>query len=761
MTVHMGNPVAKWAGSLRWRAWSPGLTSVGWVLLLGGVVRLAWLWLFSDHPLWLDEAEYVALAQTLRGGGYVDDFLWLRVPLYPLWLALLLGPGESLLLARLGQLGLGLLVVYQLYRIALVVWHDRRVALVGALGAALYLPLVAYSFYLMAEMLLLALLCAYLLVLLRVAQQATARRVALAALLLALAVLTKPVAAACAPALLVALWFGGQSWRQRLGKAVLALLVGLLLIGPWAVRNTLVHGHVIVLDTTGGFNAWFGNSELERDPFFERDVYATYANLAERDRAFAARAWENIAREPAAALAGFGEKLVRFWRLEADVLATRDFGELALPCTASRPAPSHGILTPSDVAAHEAARFCPQQWINLAADIIYLPLLLGLVVGVLYRQSAPFAQIGWSWLVPLYLITVLTVVQPRLRLPLLPIMLPWSAAGLVLLWDARARWRQRAGWRHLARRGAAIAVVLVGLWLLRVPALLGSQAHLLRGYAAWSSGAAESAHQAFRSAAHWYPERIGTLVAAGQAAETLGHDQAALAWYQAASADVSYEPHARIGAARILARRGDTSAADTELDQLLMSDARAEAWAFAAPIIPSRTRLDLGAPTTAASYGYQVGWYPRAGEAPAFRPSGAEAALRFGTLPSPAAIVRLHLSGARPAGAELAQMQLDMPQAARAQIEVAPHWRTYHILVPPAPHGVELTMQVNTFIPATLDPASTDTRPYGLALSWAALEYVHPPIRTTDRSAHYHDGSATRNKSHTFRAEPYTRRTEE
>jgi 4-amino-4-deoxy-L-arabinose transferase-like glycosyltransferase len=757
----MGNPIAKWTSSLRWTLWVPGLTSVGWVLLLGGAVRLAWLWLLYDHPLWLDEAEYLALAQAIRAGGYVDDFLWLRVPLYPLWLALALGPTESLLLARLGQFGLGLLLIYQIYRIGRAVWPDQRVALVGALGAALYLPLVAYSFYLMAEMLLLVLLCAYLLVLLRVAQRATARRVALAALLLALAVLTKPVAAACAPALLVALWYGGQGWRQRLGGAGLALLVGLLLIGPWALRNTLVHGHVILLDTTGGFNAWFGNSELERDPLFEQRAYASYENLYERDRAFAARAWQNILHEPAAALAGFGEKFVRFWRLEADVLATRDFGELALVCSVPPPVATHGILTPNDVAAHEAARFCPQQWVNLAADIIYLPLLLGLVVGMLYQQPAPFTQIGWSWLVPLILITVLTVVQPRLRLPLLPIILPWSAAGLILLWNARMRWLQIAGWGRLARLGAAIAIVLAGLWLLRVPALLGSQVYLLRGYAAWSNGAAEAALVAFRGAAHWYPERIGALVAAGQAAEALGQTDEALGWYDAASDEVSYEPHARIGAARILAQRGNLAAADAEIDHLLMSTARAESWAFAAPIIPPRTRIDLGTAAAPATYGYQVGFYPRAGAEPVFRPSGATAALRFGTLPTPAAIVRLHLSGARPAGAALARMQIDVPQAGGVEIDVAPHWRTYHILVPPTEQGVELTLRTSTFIPAVLDPASTDTRPYGLSLSWADLEYAYPIYNAADPSAMNHNHSAIRNAIQMHLAEYYTRRTEE
>jgi hypothetical protein len=191
-----------------------------------------------------------------------------------------------------------------------------------------------------------------------------------------------------------------------------------------------------------------------------------------------------------------------------------------------------------------------------------------------------------------------------------------------------------------------------------------------------------------------------------------------------------------------------------------MSDTRTEAWAFAAPIIPSRTRLNLGGAALPATYGYHVGFYPEAGVSPAFRPSGAAAALRFGTLPTPAAIVRLHLSGARPAGAAPARMQIDIPQGAGAEIDVAPHWRTYSILVPPTEQGVELTLRTNPFTPAALDPASTDTRPYGLSLSWADLEYAHPIHNAADPSVITHDRSAIRNAPHVRLAEPYTRRNE-
>jgi hypothetical protein len=106
-------------------------------------------------------------------------------------------------------------------------------------------------------------------------------------------------------------------------------------------------------------------------------------------------------------------------------------------------------------------------------------------------------------------------------------------------------------------------------------------------------------------------------------------------------------------------------------------------------------------------------------------------------------------------------MQLDFPQADGVVIDVAPHWRTYHILMPPTEQGIELTLRTNTFIPAALDPASTDTRPYGLSLSWADLDYTRPTAIEADHSAHTHHRSAIRNAWLMRLAEPYTRRNEE
>lgn len=714
-------------------------------------MRLGWLWLMQPHPLWLDEAEYLQIAHAVRGGSYIDNAAWLRVPLFPLWLALALGPMDSLLLARLAHIGLSVVFIYQVHRIALVTWQDGRVAAIASLGAAISLPLIAYARLLMAETLLLVLLSAFLLVLLKFVHTDTRPRlwrgVAQAGVLLGLAALTKPIALACLPVLLVAIWIANThpdtemppaytAPRVRwtvLQQSAVALLCFALVIAPWTLRNALVHHRLIVLDTTGGFNLWHGNRVLEQDATaFEAFVAATSANLTDRERAFAARAWDNLLRNPSTSLQVLGQKFITFWRLNADVMAARQPGELFFRCTTSRPGRKHGILTPDDVTAEQQSRFCPLLKLHLIDDLFYLALLSGVTIGTLKRQPAHFTLLAWTWLLPIYTLTVLTVVQPRLRLPLMPILLPWSAAGLMQLFDLlarsdfRATWLRLTRWHILLRQRQVIiglTVLLAGLWLLKIPAMLGSQLWQTCGWISWKAGNTSAAFGAFQSAAAWYPERISSLLAAGQVAEALGFDAQALSWYRAATSRVSYEPQARIGAARILLAHGDYAGARSELDSTLMSGTRMEAWGFAAKIIPSRAFLDVGNPVVSRNYGYLIGFYlTRPGtDTLTFRPTGDAAALRFGTLPTPTAIVQVRLSGGRPPGAPQAWTTMHINQQVSLHTAVDSQWRIYQVIVPPAAEGITVALHTTTFSPISVDPSSADTRAYGIALDWAKL----------------------------------------
>ncbi|NJN68075.1 MAG: hypothetical protein HC884_15875 [Chloroflexaceae bacterium] len=420
---------------------------------------------------------------------------------------------------------------------------------------------------------------------------------------------------------------------------------------------------------------------------------------------------------------------------------------------------------------------CWWRWGNLLADGWYLLMLLGVLVALLWPRSATpmtFTWIGWLWVGPMYGATVLALVQPRLRLPLLPVLLPYAAAGLVRLAAMLWQWAKQASARpperpappparEAAREGAAlprrmgssvvrhwrvllaVLACLVAAWSLRLIPLVGSQAAGIAGAWAWRAGHPEQAQDYYRAAVAWYPTRLAALVAAGQVAEALGADDEAFAWYRAAQTVVYHEVLSRLGMARILYRRGELDRVIDEVQATSLSSRQLERVAFAATLLPSQTFIDIGG-HAADEYGYVLGCYPaeeeaRPGQGPeqeqdhraSFRWTGAQSAIRFGTLPTAESVLRIRLATSRPNHTPIPQVHLRVNERPIASTLVPSEWRVYRFLVPPAPRGGALTVQSDTVvIPEGNTSGSNraaDTRDLGVMLDWATLD---PTIPATD-----------------------------
>jgi hypothetical protein len=723
-----------------------------YLLILGLVLRLAWLWFQASHVLWLDEPEYLQVAESLRSGQYIDNQLWVRPPLFPAWLALTLGPTDSVLLAQLAQVALGTVLLYALYRVTLAAWGSQRTALLSVGLAAVYLPLIVYSSYLMADIPLLVVLCGLLLALLALARGPTARLAALAGATLAVAALIKPIALACLPALLVAIWVGDGTWRRRAELAALALTCCAAMIAPWTIRNAVVHQRFILLETTGGFNAWFGNRPPDGDLAFMEEPRRIYTNPADIDAAYAARARANVLAYPAHTLRQIGAKLIRFWRTDTDVIVTQQYGELLLACPENNPRPTNGILDPDDAEQFMSkARPCRQALLSIFSDLIYLPLLAGTIVTMLWLPRTRFTLIALVWFVPAYGVMALTVVQPRLRLAIVPVLLPYAAAGLMYGWDrlrerrtARVDQAQRQGkaYRLSWRTVVAVCATLVACWALNIAPLAGSQIWLSLGNAAWRAGDPAAALARYHAATNWYPTRASAQVAAGQAAEAIGDDDQALQFYTAATSIVAHNTQAHVGLARIWSRRGDLDRVTAEIRSTSLSPALVEALGFTSALLPARPRLDAGE-LPAAEYGYMIGLYPPEG-LDGFRWTGSQIQLRFGTLPTPSSTVSLRLSNGRPTGMPAPWVEILMDGKLIDRIHVPEQWHVYRFVVPATPDGVRLTLRTETFVPAfaaqqtdnRLSQArkNQDVRPRGFYLDWATLTPLDKVSLQSDQS---------------------------
>jgi 4-amino-4-deoxy-L-arabinose transferase-like glycosyltransferase len=240
---------------------------------LAVAVRLAFgLVYWTDKPLTKDEHEYLSLARSLVAGqGLVYDAALPggeaeavgRAPGYPVFLALT-GGGTRVVNAVPGSVkaaqaivgGLGVLVVGAVaLRLA-----GPDAALVAALAASVYPPLVWVSSYAWSEAIAWPLgLCA-IGVFDRLARRDRRHDVGVAlgaGVLVGLTVLVRPGTILFLPAGVLWLWTHGRR------RAAAWLVVGsLAAIAPWSARNYVHYGRAMFVASEGGVTFWTGNHPL-------------------------------------------------------------------------------------------------------------------------------------------------------------------------------------------------------------------------------------------------------------------------------------------------------------------------------------------------------------------------------------------------------------------------------------------------------------------------------------------------------------------
>lgn len=357
-----------------------------------------------------DPDGYWRLAKNLWnyntfGNEYVPTAY--RPPLYPLLLtpAAPLGNRAWLAIAGLHAV-LGLLTV-------LLTWDLARdlapeAAWLAALLVAWDPLLVRWSAEIMTET-----LAAFLAILFWIWCQ-QAGRSALGALMTGLvagmAALTRPTFLPMLPVAALLAIFTAPSRTRGLLYGVLLLVGGMMLLGPWWVRNERVFHRFIPATTHGGYTLYLGNNpefyahideQGWRQPWssheFDRRVIerrhaATLSNEVDHDRAEYALAWQSIRNAPTAFLRACAFRLSRLWGL--------------------MPLPSSAEATP-------AARIA--RWIIAGYYAVVLLLTAAGLAAVVRRRRL------LDWLPGLLLVACFTVVHTlywadmRMRAPLVPI----------------------------------------------------------------------------------------------------------------------------------------------------------------------------------------------------------------------------------------------------------------------------------------------------------------------------------------------------
>jgi len=404
----------------------------------------------------VDERDYSTLAgNVLAGVGFAWDeghLTSLRPPLYPAMVAAIwsLDGERSLQAIRAVQLILALMTAAAVYQLGARSF-SREVGQLGAAICWLYPSLIFFNFTILTETLFTLLLVMFLLATVRLVQQPGAWLAVACGATLALAALTRsvlwPLPLVFCPMMFFLL---EGSLARRLVLVGLILGSYLVVITPWAVRNTRLQGEFTVVDTMGGVNLRAGNYEFTPDDRmwdgisltgakswafeFYREHEGQSVTEGQRDKWGQRMAMAYMLAHPAQTLRRSLIKFADFWGLEREYMAGIQQGLFSPPLWVAVTAPVLIALTYAVVAMMGAVGF----WLAPPAWRIHIVLLL----PVLAITGVHTLAFGHS----------------RYHLPLVPIFALYTSALIVRGWPA-------VHGNRIVLTGAAMsALILVGIW---------------------------------------------------------------------------------------------------------------------------------------------------------------------------------------------------------------------------------------------------------------------------------------------------------
>jgi 4-amino-4-deoxy-L-arabinose transferase-like glycosyltransferase len=292
------------------------------ILSLALIIRAFWSLLapsydpyLRDGPLQGDAVGYVQLARNLING---NGFSWegkeptsYRMPGYPGFLAFIFViVGENLAAVRMIQSILGALTILPVFFIAKSL-GGNPVALLSALGVALYPLLIYQTGWVYSETLFIFLLWVGVYLLIIGLEKEKTLVGVLAGLVFGLATIVRPEIAFFP--LLICLFVLIYRWgRTRLLIAVAAQVSLALVVLPWSVRNTIINQQFIPLTTSSGSNFYAGNNPDSHGgsawvyPLEDMSEF-------ESDRELNRRAIQWIRENPTDAFVTFLQKLQKFF----------------------------------------------------------------------------------------------------------------------------------------------------------------------------------------------------------------------------------------------------------------------------------------------------------------------------------------------------------------------------------------------------------------------------------------------------------------
>jgi 4-amino-4-deoxy-L-arabinose transferase-like glycosyltransferase len=213
---------------------------------------------------------------------------------------------------------------------------------------------------------------------------------------------------------------------STLGKVAMLYVALFAVLVPWAIRNTRLFGHVVLVSTNSGSNLWMGNHEGSTGEYATLPAEATeIQNEAERDKYLGDEAKKFIRRHPAHFVVAAVRRLLDTHSRESIGIAWNEAGVVGRF--------GAGALKP----------------LKALSSVYWWMVLSGALAGavVLAREKgllglvAAFGPLSWAYLAAVH---AAVVAQDRYHFPSIPFVAALAALAL-------DRWLVRWG-AHRARR---------------------------------------------------------------------------------------------------------------------------------------------------------------------------------------------------------------------------------------------------------------------------------------------------------------------
>jgi 4-amino-4-deoxy-L-arabinose transferase-like glycosyltransferase len=304
------------------------------VLILALGLRVAYLsvtGVWGDPPRY-DGIEYDSLAtHLLSGQGFATTAgqpYGFRSPGFPFFLTLLYALfGHSYSLVRLANVWLGALTCLLAYIFVKRVWRWQT-GIIASLGVAVHPLLVYLTGIIYPECLILFLVAVVFVLAIKAARSRRVEEMVPLALVSGYLVYLRPSLLLFGLAQTVWVWLSYETVRKRLLASVVLVVLIILVIAPWSVRNFLVFDKFVWMSTNGGITLWASNNPLADGGWIEPSP-ATWlgpdppADLrgwpglteTENEARFRAEAMNWIRGHPAEFLSLLPRKLIRAWSL--------------------------------------------------------------------------------------------------------------------------------------------------------------------------------------------------------------------------------------------------------------------------------------------------------------------------------------------------------------------------------------------------------------------------------------------------------------